>query len=102
MAKYRVTSLTVTPSKQQYAPGEEIVLNIKCTGERWAESILEYDDYYVSNYTLASSGAEIDTRSHLHIAGSIDKWNDSFSAKLSNPGPGSYEDAVVVKAWKRL
>ena len=104
MAKYRVIELTVAPAKSKFAPGELIVLNLHCKGERWAESTLEWGAWYVSEYILASSGERItDPKEHFHESvGSIDGWEDNFSVNLVNPGPGQYEDEVIVKCWKRL
>lgn len=108
MAKYRVTELTVTPTKSEFAPGEPITLKIKGKGERWAESALEWGAWYVSEYILASSGARVsDPREHFHESlQSIDGWEDGydkdFIVTLANPGPGSYEDEILVKCWKRV
>ena len=104
MAKYRVTSLTVAPTKTEYAPGENIVLNIVCKGERWAENPTEWGVWYGSGYFLTSSGAQVtDPKEHFHESlNAVDGFTDKFSVKLTNPGPGKYADEISVKCWKRL
>ena len=98
MAKYRVTSLVVTPTKQEYAPGEVLTVHIRCVGERWAESALDWGKNYFSDYYLASTGQKFEDRQHLHeSAKSTDGFVDDFVFPFTNPGPGRYDDSVIVK-----
>jgi len=100
MADYRVTSLVVTPTQDQFASDEDVKLRVQCTVER-RSSLMDATVLWASDYYLNSIAAQNlkDSVEHVHAPWhEIDTEEPDFELNLGPYSPGTLEGNIIVAA----